>query len=215
MKALSARRRSKGGRPRKAAPRHACGKLVQSAEPNPKVVALRRALVGSAGTGDARADLASAEDPMSLALARGWITEAQHRAGVAYAQAWRRSHPQRRLVGETSEAPEPAVRDLRRIGEMGDAEIARAFDAMLEGTRLAPREESEVEARTRYNAASRLMRPAEQNEVFLCFCLQSWPQWLIQRCAGHFDTPWEARRRLLVAGLDAIAERRRGRAGAA
>ena len=48
------------------------------------------------------------------------------------------------------------------------------------------------------------MTAAEQAEVFACFCLESWPQWIVQRCAGRFDTPWERKHRLLTAGLEAI-----------
>jgi len=83
------------GRPRKAGPRHPSGQLVQKAEPNAKVVAIRRALLGE-GPG---LRLADAEHPMALALARGWISPEQHRAGESYARAWRRSHPQRRTPG--------------------------------------------------------------------------------------------------------------------
>lgn len=187
------------GRPRKEGARHPSGQLVQKVEPNTKVVELRRALLGEAP----KASLASAEDPMSLALARGWISEAQHRAGTAYAAAWRRSHPQRRAPGlaETSEAGE---RDPRRVGEMSDAEIAQAFDAAF-ATTGAPSEASQMEARTRYNALSRAMTAAEQNEVFLCFCLGSWPQWILQRCAGRFATSWERKHRVLVSGLETLA----------
>jgi hypothetical protein len=195
-------RRSKGGRPRKAGPRHPSGQLVQKVEPNAKVVALRRALVGEAGA----ARLADAEDPMRLALARGWISEAQHRGGLVYAAAWRRSHPQHRTPGLT-ETAEPAARDLRRVGEMSDAEIAAAFEAVLCAgeTRGPPSEAEQADARARYNAMSRAMSAPEQNEVFLCFCLASWPQWLLQRCAGRFDTSWERKHRLLVSGLETLA----------
>src|SRR4051812_33435730 len=119
-------RRKGGGRPRKAGPRHPSGQLVQKLEPNAKVVELRRALLGDSPA----ARLADAEDPMALALARGWINEAQHRAGEAYATAWRRSHPQRRAPG-LAETPEPASRDLRTVGEMSDAEIAAAFETVF------------------------------------------------------------------------------------
>lgn len=203
MKALSARRRSKGGRPRKTGERHACGKLIQADAPNAKVVALRQALLGPAPRG--QADLAAAESPMGLALARGWITEAQHRAGVAYARAWRRSHPQRRVTTHLTEVPgDPAARDRRKLAELSDAELTAAFDAVLDATDRRPPETTELEARTRYNALSRAMTAAEQAEVFACFCLESWPQWIVQRCAGNFDTAWERKRRLLVAGLEAI-----------
>lgn len=195
-------RRKGGGRPRKDGPRHPSGQLVQKVEPNAKVVELRRALLGEAPA----ARLADAEDAMSLALARGWLTEAQHRAGQLYAAAWRRSHPQRRAPGLT-EIQEPAARDRRRIEEMSDAEVATAFDAVFGGAELCgpPSEAQQVEARQRYNALSRALTAAEQGEVFLCFCLGSWPQWILQRCAGRFDTPWERKHRLLVSGLETLA----------
>lgn len=205
-------RRKGGGRPRKAGPRHPSGQLVQKVEPNAKVVELRRALLGEAS----KARLADAEHPMSLALARGWITEAQHRAGEIYARAWRRSHPQRRPPG-LAETPEPAVRDTRPVGEMSDAELAQAFDAVFcdPEARGPPSEAEQVEARLRYNTLSRAMTAAEQNEVFLCFCLASWPQWILQRCAGRFDTSWERKHRLLVSGLETLAAIRPSRRRAA
>jgi hypothetical protein len=198
-------RRKGGGRPRKAGPRHPSGQLVQKVEPNAKVVELRRALLGDAP----QARLADAEDPMSLALARGWIDAAQHRAGLQYAAAWRRCHPQRRTPGLT-EITEPAARDLRRVSEMSDTEIAAAFDAVLgpAESRGPPTEAEQVEARQRYNSMSRMLTACEQGEVFLCFCLASWPQWLLQRCSGHFDTSWERKYRLLVSGLETLAAMR-------
>lgn len=198
-------RRKGGGRPRKAGPRHPSGQLVQKAEPNAKVVELRRALLGEAP----QARLADAEDPMSLAQARGWITAEQHQAGLRYAAAWRRSHPQHRAPGLT-ETAEPAARDLRRVSEMSDEEIAAAFETVFSdaASRGPPSEAEQVEARARYNAMSRAMTAAEQAEVFLCFCLASWPQWILQRCAGRFDTAWERKHRLLVSGLETLAARR-------
>lgn len=186
------------GRPRKAGPRKPCGRLVQNVEPNAKVVELRRAMLGG------NVNLADAENPMSLALNRGWITEGQHRAGMTYAIAWRRSHPQRQSGSSVQGAPERHY-DPRTISQMGAAEIVEAFDLILAGTqRTASSEASQVQARARYNTMSRIMTPDEQNEVFLCFCLESWPQWILQRCAGRFDTSWERKHRLLVGGLEMI-----------
>jgi hypothetical protein len=194
---------SSRGRPRKAGPRHPSGKLVQKAEPNAKVVAGRRALLGDALAPPAA--LAAAEHPMALALARGWLTEEQHRAGEAFAHAWRRSHPQRRAPG-LEELPEPAVRDLRRVGKLSDAELAGAFDQVFARRGdPADREAAETAARARYVALCRVMTADEQNEVFLAFCLASWPQWVVQRCAGRFETAWERKHRLLVSGLEAAA----------
>ena len=152
---------------------------------------------------------------MALAVARGWISEAQYRAGLAYAKAWRRSHPQRRTPG-LEEMQEPAQRDPRGVAEMSDAEIAAAFDSIFSGPESrGPLSEAELaEARLRYNTLSRAISPAEQNEVFLCFCLGSWPQWILQRCAGRFDTPWERKHRLLASGLETLAAALRPRRGA-
>ena len=198
-------RRKGGGRPRKDGPRHPSGQLVQKVEPNAKVVELRRTLLGEAP----QARLADAEDPMSLALVRGWITEEQHRAGLQYAGAWRRSHPQRRTPG-LAETTEQGARDLRRVSEMSDEEIATAFETVFSdaASRGPPSEAEQAEARQRYNAMSRAMTAAEQAEVFLCFCLASWPQWILQRCAGRFDTAWERKHRLLVSGLETLAAKR-------
>jgi hypothetical protein len=198
-------RRKGGGRPRKEGPRHPSGQLVQKVEPNAKVVELRRALLGEAP----QARLADAEDPMALALARGWITDEQQRAGLQYASAWRRSHPQRRTPG-LAETSEQSGRDLRRVSEMSDEEIATAFETVFSdaASRGPPSEAEQVEARQRYNAMSRAMTADEQAEVFLCFCLASWPQWILQRCAGRFDTAWERKHRLLVSGLETLAAKR-------
>lgn len=184
------------GRPRKAGPRKPCGRLIQKTEPNERVVEMRRAMLG-----DANASIADAENPMSVALARGWISEDQHRAGALYATAWRRSHPQNQTTGSLAEAPERHY-DPRAIAQMSSAEIVEAFDSILAGThRSEMSEASAVQARQRYNAMCNAMTPAEQSEVFLCFCLESWPQWILQRVAGRFDTSWERKNRLLISGL--------------
>lgn len=67
--------------------------------PNAKVVQMRRALLlgGSGGTVE-RVDLAKAENPVDLALVRGWITEDQHRAARRYSMLWMRHA--RRVLGE-------------------------------------------------------------------------------------------------------------------
>jgi hypothetical protein len=199
-------RQKSRGRPRKAGARHPSGQLVRKTEPNAKVVEIRRALAGQGVRPE------TAEDPMSLALARGWISAGQHEAGAAYAALWRRSHPQRRAPG-FEETPEPAQRDLRRVSEMSDVEITAAFEAILAAGERAgpPSEASQAEARRRYNEMSRALTPGEQNEVFLCFCLGSCPQWILQRCAGRFQTDWERKHRLLVAGLERLAGLRRPR----
>lgn len=77
----------KNGRPRKAGDRYPSGKLKPDVKPNSRVVAMRRALLG-AKDGEA-VDLTKAENPMDLALERGWMTERRHRAGQLFANLYR------------------------------------------------------------------------------------------------------------------------------
>lgn len=203
---------SRGGRPRKTGARHSCGKLVQAVEPNARVVEGRKAMLGSL-----KADLSVAEDAMRLALAHGWLTEQQHRAGETYARDYGLAHAQRRMTGGLSEAPDASSRDLRPIGQMGSAEIVAAFDNIAATTqRPGASEARQVEARRRYNSMSSAMTSAEQGEVFGCFCQRSWPQWIVWRSVeptrdlgewlvwAYRSAAWDRKRLLLVAGLDAI-----------
>lgn len=201
----SAKRRgsSNAGRPRQAGKRHPSGKLVQKIEPNERVMAERQALV----SGLEKVDLSAAEDPMALAYAHGWLTEVEHKAGEAYARYYAASHVRHRSTGGLSESPDPSQRDMRSIGQMSDAEIVHAFDHILDSTRApAASEDREMKARARYNALSAAMTPAEQTQVFQCFCLRSWPQWLIYMASGKTaPESWDRKRKLLIRGLDIIA----------
>jgi hypothetical protein len=191
---------SNAGRKRKTGDRHPGGKLVQFVAPNERVVEGRQHLIGAL-----KVDLSVAEDAMALALAHGWIVEGQHRAGETYARAYRLCHPQRSQSG-LGEGPEASERDMRTISQMGSVEIVAAFDRILASTPTpAASELRQVDARRRYNAMCNAMTTAEQGEVFLCFCLRSWPQWLNQRAHGKFDTTWERKRDLLVSGLNVLA----------
>lgn len=189
--------RNRRGRPRKDGPRYPSGEL-RPPEPNPRVIADRRALLGTLNIGHA-----AAEDAMLLALARGWLTEDQHRAGEAYARVYRIAHPQR-THGGLGEAPEPVERDKRPIAQMGGAEIVAAFDAIMEATPMPTDEQRQADARRRYVDWTHRMTAAEQQQVFECFCLRSWPMWVINRAAGREGEAAERRRDLLVSGLDAL-----------
>lgn len=74
---------SRAGRPRKAGPRYANGRLKPPG-PNEKVVEQRRALLGDrVAVGKA---LKAAENPLDLMLARGWLQTELHQAGRAFAR---------------------------------------------------------------------------------------------------------------------------------
>ena len=82
------------GRPRHTGPRHANGRLLPPG-PNERIVAARYALLGV--DADTKVDLSKAENALDLALARGWISPARHRAARTYAQLWN-AHA-RRVLG--------------------------------------------------------------------------------------------------------------------
>lgn len=70
------------GRPRKEGDRYPCGKLKPDTGPNLRVVELRQLMLGNdKATGY---KLAAAENPLDLAVARGWLTEAHRDTINAY-----------------------------------------------------------------------------------------------------------------------------------
>lgn len=103
----------RNGRPRKTGDRYPSGKLKPQNRPNTKVVAARRAMLG-AKDGE-QVDLTKAENPMDLALERGWISEKRHRAGQLFANLYRGIRmPALKVSRDTSEfataAPSPVDR---------------------------------------------------------------------------------------------------------
>ncbi len=193
------------GRPRQTGDRDAGGRL-RPPGPNPKVVAERRALVGQDG------DIARASSPLDLALARGWISQGQHRAGTNYARLYRMSRlgaPDRDVGFGLREAPGVEAVDPRGLREMSDCEIAAAFDGVFDRVERGDAEARASAAFREWKALNALMSPDEQREVFLVCVRDSWPQWIVQRAAGRFGTRWEAAHGALIAGLNAIDARSR------
>lgn len=131
------------GRPRKAGDRYPSGKLKPQIRPNAKVVAARRAMLG-AKDGE-KVDLTKAENPMDLALERGWISEKRHRAGQLFANLYRGVRmPALKVSRDTADfataAPSPVDRYFQ--AEEGlevsgvvlpiDLELAHTIDKALE-----------------------------------------------------------------------------------
>lgn len=193
------------GRPRQTGERDQSGRL-RPPGPNPKVIAERRALVGQDG------DIARASSPLDLALARGWISQGQHRAGTTYARLYRMSRlgaPDRDVGFGLPEAPVAEASDPRGLREMADSEVAAAFDAVFDRVERGDAEARASAAFREWKALNALMKPGEQREVFLVCVRDSWPQWIVQRAAGRFGTRWEAAHGALIAGLNAIDARSR------
>lgn len=205
-----ARGPSRLGRPRQPGERYKGGKLKPCPpEPNARVLADRLAMVtttdkdGKAKVGD----LTKASSPMDFALERGWITQAQHRAGAAYVSLYGASEIQGPRAGNASygEVDERAAIDKRSLAQMSPFEIVEAFDRVLAKTSAGAQHDAQTAAAmVRWRQINAAMSPDQQREVFAVCVMDSWPQWVIQRAAGHMDTSWERKRTVLIAGLDGI-----------
>lgn len=205
---------SKAGRPRKEGDRHPCGKLKpQAAEPNARVLEIRRAMGGEGR------DLATAEDPVALALARGWLSESQARAADEFVRRYRRysRHYGGPVMGSGSphEVSESTA-SQKALQDMTDAEKTALFDSVF-NTTAANSSDTPAAALESWRAVNAAMTQPQRAEVFLVCVQRSFPQWLIQRCAGHMETPWERKFALLADGLDRVGDvvsRKGGRAAA-
>lgn len=197
---------SKAGRPKKAGDRYACGKLKPE-PPNAAVLAQRAQLLGSAPDKAGKvAQYQDASTPLDLALARGWLTEAQHKAGVAYAAAYRSA----RLGAPSLDAggviaSDPSTGGGRAvIADMSPAEIAAAWDLVFSRRSAEGAQDRQAEAFARWKTLNATLTSAEQAELHLTCVMEDWPQWLVQRVNGRFGTSWERRYVVLVAALDKL-----------
>lgn len=115
--------------------------------PNARVIAMRRALLLGGSCGSVTLiDLSKAENPIDLALVRGWVTEDQHRGARRYARIWLRHA--RYVLGEmpgvkvshgpatTSASPiaeEPDGLTSTRVATPADYVLADAIRQFNEG----------------------------------------------------------------------------------
>lgn len=182
--------RSRGGRPKSAA----------DPGPNPAVLAQRTAF----GLGPGQPFT-----PLGVAEARNWLDPRDVRAASGFAALHRAAHLDGPRVPSQSDLSNPEAVDVRAVSwsAMSDKEIAAVWESALASVR-GPSNGAEtfaVLAMRRWKAACAAMTADQLREV-VRFCVDdSWPQWIIHRNAGHFDSGWERQRALLVAGLRAIS----------
>lgn len=197
-KATNPRTRSsgKGGRPKAQGDRYACGKLKPQ-KPNARVVEVRVAF--------GLAKLGQKFTPIEVAFARGWIDEDCYEAAARYVALYRlASHGAPRVAVRVDRSmPEGAnVRDLS-FAHLTDKEVAAIWDSAMPARQSPEDDQERRERATReWKAINAAMTPAQRQEVFDVLILDSWPQWVVQRAAGRFETTWEAKRDLLVGGLE-------------
>lgn len=194
--------RGRGGRPRKEGERYENGRLKASNAPNATVLAIRDRF----GLNNAR----QAFTPLGVAAAHRWLDERDIRTAHAFAALHHASKLEGPRIPSQSDLSNPEAVDVRAVtwAQLSDAEIVAIWESALRDVGpVSPDggEEFAAEAWRRYKLACASMTPDERREV-VRFCIDdSWPQWLLQRRAGHMGTAWERSRDLLVSGLRKIA----------
>lgn len=169
-------RRNRPGAKRKPGARYANGRLKPVDPRNPRVAEIRKEL---------SPDPTMASCPLDCAYANGFITEAQYRAAMSYAGAFKASRmgaPGCKTAKDLS-TPESAV-DVRgvRYADMPDADIAAVWSSVESDTRGIDTgsdrgEETGLDRWQRMNAG---MDPAARSELQLVAIDQSWPHWINQ-----------------------------------
>lgn len=196
--------RKRPGRPRKiGAQRYPSGQVRHvKVEKNARVIENRERLLGSLN------NLEKADHPLDLALVRGWITEDQHKAGFAFARMHRQACLGSPVLdrGGLRETLATSQFEGRGVRDWTPEETVEVFDAVF--NKPPP---SEVQGKAEHAMSSwlkvcALMTPEERQEVSLVCVEASWPQWVIHRASGHFNTPWERKRDILTSGLDKIVK---------
>lgn len=191
-------KRNRGGRPKKAnVERYPSGQIKREL-PNPLVLEHRAMLCDNP---------VMATIPLDTALANGWITEDQHRAGVMFKRIHARAQigaPGVQLSADRSVPVGSGARDLQ-FAHLTDKEIVSIWESAMPDEPTADEDETRASrAMKAWRALNEAMRPEVRQEVFNVCILDSWPQWIIQRRAGRFDTSWERKYLLLIDGLAVI-----------
>lgn len=189
------------GRPREEGDRYPGGRL-KPPKPNARVTAHREALMGSS------TDLASADDPLDFALAKGWITERLHKAGRSFQRAYEQSRIGAPGLdrGGPVELDEAMQVSRGSWSEMPDAEVAAVFDRVFSTPPASAREERERRALERWKAVNTVLETQERTEMFLVCVQASWPFWMLNEAAGKTLGYINAlKRTALLSGLRKVA----------
>lgn len=185
------------GRPRKEGERYPSGKLKPPAR-NERVVAERKEMLGG------RTDIESASTPMDLAHARGWLSTADYRAGLAFAEIRSRARlggPRLGASGVQETSTTTGI-EKRTLREMTDAEIAAVWDLVFGQRVISDPEAATADAHRKWNVIQRALTGGEANELYLVCVLHSWPQWMVYKARDkEIPEVWDAKRILLENGL--------------
>jgi hypothetical protein len=161
---------------------------------NPKVIELRRALIG-------KGDTAAADDPVELMRAKRWLSDDAYTTAGLYRLAYERAGlcaPGLRL-SEWSSLPE---RSDIIWADLSDAEITALFDAAF---RLDPDSEHiagpSLKVWKRMNAS---LTRLERQQVFDAVILSYWPAWLCARLGGPHNAASDIEGAAFLSGLEKV-----------
>jgi hypothetical protein len=190
------------GRPKVDGDRYPSGQL-KPRKPNPKVMEMRRAIAGA----NEKADLTKTTDPIDLACARGWLTEAESRAAKTLERLYNQSGfgaPRMNPAGLHEVQPSLDI-DMRPWSEMPNAEIAEIWDKVMCDEATVSREARAEASNLLWRKIMKEMPIPMRNELFSVCIAQSWPQWIVYLANGK-DVPegFADRRKRLHDGLAVV-----------
>ena len=199
-----ARGHQQAGRPKQDGERYSNGRL-KPRPPNPKVIEMRKALMGNA-----KVDLSKASDPVDLAHSRGWLTDGEHRAAKKLEQLYQMAgFGPPRMNGNGLSEVQPALDiDARSFATMPDKDAVAIWDKVFSS------EADEVDREQQGAAAMRLwcsimkeLSTPVREELFSVCIASSWPQWVVFMASDRPLTPnVSARRDRLIQGLGAVRQ---------
>ena len=178
---------AKGGRPRKDGERTESGRL-RDPGPNPRMLAQRRELLGSGAN-----EKLDHNDPLDVALARGWLTQERHQVANSLCGMFRRAG---------THLPAGI-----KVADYGEATLRREVAEQITGGSVSYVPVSDLdgdpEAWAKVKLALNAMRPAQRARVISVVLRREWPQWLSRRIFGR---PYDAQEIVdLEDGLDVVA----------
>jgi hypothetical protein len=195
---------SKAGRPRKVGDRFPGGKLKPNNGPNARVLELRRGMLG-----DAKLDISLASDPIDLAHARGWLTDAQHKAARTLGRLYRQAGfgAPHMDAGGLSEVQPSLQIDARSFATMADEEIETIWDVVFCDEGEVNRESQAEKATVLWGRIMGSLPKAVQSEVFSVCIAGSWPQWIVWQANGQDVPPvWALKKDRLFEGLQSVRD---------
>ena len=159
---------AQGGRPRKEGDRMPSGRL-RDPGPNPRMLEQRRALLGSGAN-----EKLDHNDPLDVALARGWLSQERHQIANRLSGMFRRAGTHL-----------PAG---MRVADYGEATLRREVAEQVTGGSVAYVPVSDLdgdpEAWAKVKLALDAMKPVQRKIVISAVIQREWPQWLRLRLSG-------------------------------